>query len=262
MNLLNEPIFVLSQARSGSTLVQRTLNQDPNVLIQGESLGTPSKLAKIIGDLAEDPVESRWFISEENEIKSVLAATARLRDPADFSATVCSMSRARLTRIFSELFQELYNPTRENVRWGFKEIRCCINEGTYLIDLLSRMFPRAKFVLTVRHPVDQIASKMTVNWWNDSLAESVEIWKKQAVNFKKAVQANPRCRIFKYEDFSTQPGMACLVDWVDAVPSFKALEYRAGSSERVTDETYMQAAAAVSTAGLLYEFNDLYPPVR
>lgn len=216
----DRPIFILSQARSGSTLVQRVLNQTPEVLIQGESFGLTTQLSDSFFNLTENKKERRWFLSGTDEAATIRDAEARLRNPKDFSATVCSLSHSRLLRIYRELFYELFNPTKRDLRWGFKEIRCCEN-GTFLVDLLLRMFPRAKIAFTVRHPVQQLSSKFATNWWPDeTLDEAISTWDRQMTNFKSAAGYwTDNCRIWKYEDFTTPTGMAELISWLEITPT-------------------------------------------
>lgn len=213
------PIFILSQARSGSTLVQRVLNQTADVLIQGESFGLSTRLSDAFFELTENKKERRWFISASDESKVVEEAEARLRNPRDFSATVCSLSYQRLLRIYRNLFIDLFNPTGRDIRWGFKEIRCC-EHGTFLVDLILKMFPKAKVVFTVRHPVSQIGSKFATNWWpNESLDEAISTWDNQMTNFKSAVGYWPEsCRIWKYEEFTSPAGLDALLSWLEVLP--------------------------------------------
>lgn len=229
----DRPIFVLSQARSGSTLVQRVLNQTADVLIQGESFGLTTRLSDAFFELTENKKERRWFISNADELKVIEEAEARLRNPRDFSATVCSLSYQRLLRIYHGLFFELFNPTGRDLRWGFKEIRCCEN-GTFLVDLILRMFPKAKIAFTVRHPLDQIGSKFATNWWPaESLDETISTWDRQLVNFKSAKGYWPKsCRIWKYEEFTTPAGLDALLDWLE-VPVSRAHHQTAFSVEKV-----------------------------
>ncbi len=223
----DRPIFILSQARSGSTFVQRVLNQTENVLIQGELCGFADILSEFFSLVtANTTSEHRWKVwpgfckGDEAENEVIASAEKRLRDMGDFSATVCSMSRARLLRVYRDLFLELFNPTKRDVRWGFKEIRCC-TKTTSVIRLILEMFPEAKFVLTVRHPLDQLNSKFAMNWWpSETWNGAISLWSRQAANFKRAVQEHPEsCRIFKYEDFTVKPGLDSLLSWVGVEPS-------------------------------------------
>jgi hypothetical protein len=216
----DSPIFILSQARSGSTLVQRVLNQTPEVLIQGESLGLSSQLARSFSSLTTNEKEHRWFISPvEDEAEMISRAEKRLRNPLDFSATVCSLSLPRLTRIYRGLFMELFNPTGKDLRWGFKEIRCC-EDSPFLAELILTLFPKAKVVFTVRNPVDQLGSKFATNWWPDeSLEEAISLWDRQATHFKSAVATFPGCVLCRYEDFTTVPGLYTMLSWLGIVPA-------------------------------------------
>ncbi len=140
------PVFVLSAGwRSGSTLLQRALCSHPEIMIWGENMALVDELRALhekacsLQDLSETQkkradgkIHQAWIPmlnpaleNFEDGLRGLLASA--YRDPAR---------------------------THGKARWGFKEVRHDLETARFL----HRLFPRARFLLLVRNPVDCLAS--------------------------------------------------------------------------------------------------------
>jgi hypothetical protein len=198
MNDCDSPIFLLAQARSGSTMLQRTLNSVPNVLISGEHLGALNGLATSYFDFMDTP-------GVDGYLRPPLSV-AQLRDPNRFTAISNNYSIPYLQECYRNFIRGLANSYRHPGRWGFKEIRYGRCEDK-VFEMLATLFPSAKFVFLIRNPVDQIVSKQSRGWWKeDSFQENLNQWATQVKYFKARASAHSEvCRLVRYEDISSKP---------------------------------------------------------
>jgi hypothetical protein len=196
------PIFLLSTGwRSGSTLLQRILVTDPNVLLWGEPLGEMALLPGIAGMLTglETFPDLKELCAADNPVFSSLPTSwiASLYPPgSDFRGGLQTL----LTRWLAE-------PARKRGfgRWGFKEVRLGGTEAT----LLRWLYPRAKFVLLCRNPYDCYLSLEDSGWHHlyhsrpdirvDSAAGLARHWNRIALSWSELPADFPAFRI-KYED--------------------------------------------------------------
>ena len=145
-----EPIFLLSAGwRSGSTLLQRLVMSDSRVLIWGEpydECGMIPALANTTKAFRADwpPAEYYYDGRPPNELSSEWIANLfpALED-------LRNGHRALFDKVFSEPAK------RAGVsRWGIKEVRLGIEHGCYL----RWLYPRARFLLLYRNPLDAYRS--------------------------------------------------------------------------------------------------------
>jgi hypothetical protein len=152
------PVFVLTQHRSGGTLLSRLLNCHDRLVVWGEHAGFLDKLADAQAQL------ERW--AQELPERSTrelhrYVADGRLADvkfrpwmspfcPADFIEEWRRVLLSRFTR-----------GLRRNQRWGFKEIRY---HRPVLIKFLHELFPQGQFVLLERNIVDLCVSSLLTPW--------------------------------------------------------------------------------------------------
>lgn len=157
-----DPIFVLSQPRAGSTLVQRLLNLDKSVLVMGEHGGPFHKIAyawKAFEEMRKLP-EPRYKMDASEEI-----LIGELRDPDKFSATTGGVRIEDVREITRLFIQAIGNPLRkDDVRWGFKEV-VTSDVGLALCDL----YPSCQVVCVVRDPIETIDSIVQTGWWGRDL---------------------------------------------------------------------------------------------
>jgi hypothetical protein len=196
------PIFLLSTGwRSGSTLLQRILVTDPNVLLWGEPLGEMALLPGIAGMLTglETFPELKELCAADNPAFSSLPTSwiAALYPPGnDFRDGLQTL----LTRWLGESARQ-----RGFGRWGFKEVRLGGTEAA----LLHWLYPRAKFVLLCRNPYDCYLSLADSGWHHvyhsrpdirvDSAAGMARHWNRIALSWSELPPDFPAFRI-KYED--------------------------------------------------------------
>jgi len=153
------PIFLLATGwRTGSTLLQRILVTDPNVLIWGEPFGEmaiSSRLADMISCFSKPPGIREWTANETIEASTLAQSwIANLTPPGeDF--------RLAVRRLFDQWLGE---PARQRgyARWGLKEVRLGAVEAIFL----HWLYPKAKFVCLSRHPYDCYRS-LADSGWND-----------------------------------------------------------------------------------------------
>jgi hypothetical protein len=145
-----EPIFLLSAGwRSGSTLLQRLVMSDSRVLIWGEPYDECGMIQALANTMK--PFRAGWPPAEyyydgrppselTNEwIANLFPALENFR----------SGHRALLDNMFSEPAKRAGVP-----RWGLKEVRLGIEHGFYL----RWLYPKARFVLLYRNPLDAYRS--------------------------------------------------------------------------------------------------------
>ena len=204
----SEPVFVLSAGwRSGSTLVQRLLCSDPEILIWGEPFGDAIPVPRMA-----------------SMINAFVKKAARRADDAYDRVAGCSdapLSRqwianlnpgfAALRRAHRAFFDTLLAaPARDKgyERWGAKWVRLTAHHALYL----RWLYPRARFVLLVRCPVDAYRSYQGKRWYTvnpiarvDNVFKFVAHWKFIADSFLEA-RDRLDAILVRYEDLIDDPG--------------------------------------------------------
>lgn len=195
---LDEPVFLLAVSwRTGSTLLQRVLMTDPALLVWGEPWGRMSllpRLAEAVVAFRDDWPHLEYMITEVEADPTETFLSADLYPPGqDFRAALQQM-----------LHRWLAAPARErgHSRWGFKEVRLGAPEAC----LLRWLYPRAKFLVLLRHPFDAYRScKHWQLWsrWPDhpvtSAASFGRHWNHLAMSWRREPLDFP-ARFVKYED--------------------------------------------------------------
>lgn len=200
------PIFLLATGwRSGSTLLQRILVTDPNVLLWGEPLGEIALLPEMAGMLARLSPFSELARSHECQ-ETVFSSLA-----TSWIATLYPPGTDFRHGLQSLLVEWLCVPARRRgfSRWGFKEVRLGAVEAT----LLHWIFPKAKFILLSRNPYDCYRSLADSGWHHvyhtrpdvrvDSAAGIARHWNRTALSWTELPESFPVFRI-KYEDLITR----------------------------------------------------------
>jgi hypothetical protein len=196
------PIFVLATGwRSGSTLLQRVLVTDPDLLLWGEPLGEMtliSRLTEMVGH----------FISERNLELWKKQDAARSSILAESWIANLYPSREDFRLALRSLFDRwLGHAARERgfARWGFKEVRMGASEASFLYWL----YPKAKFILLSRHPYDCYRSLADGRWGEvydrypetpiDSAVSFASHWNRLVLSWSELPAGFPSTQI-KYED--------------------------------------------------------------
>jgi Sulfotransferase family len=196
------PIFLLSTGwRAGSTLLQRILLTDPNLLLWGEPLGEMTFVSRMT-DMISDFISPRNLELWKNQLD---AASAELS--TSWIANLypsCDEFRLGMRSLFD---QWLAQPARARgfTRWGFKEVRL----GAVEAILLRWLYPNARFVIISRHPYACYRSLSDSRWDEvyyrypdiavDSAAGFARQWSRLGVSWAQLPENFPYVHI-KYED--------------------------------------------------------------
>ena len=196
--LCEDPVFILSAGgRSGSTLLQRMLVNDPGIMIWGE----PHDRARIIQSLCDQwrPFGANWPKSDH------LAPPEPDAGPDDSwlanrSPAIDDLRQAHrrfLDRVFGE-------PARAagRMRWGLKEVRLDAGHVTYL----RWLYPGARFLLLVRNPFDAYLSSRRhgpchFDWPEPPVQKPTafgRIWSRLATDFHD-LASNSACTLLHHE---------------------------------------------------------------
>ncbi len=197
----NKPIFVLSTIwRSGSTLFQRTLCTDHNILIWGEPYADCNLFASLSRS-AMALTQKNWpapghFAAgfEKAFEKPEEYFIANLYPPLD---ALRKGHRALLDTTFAVPAKQ-----KGRERFGIKFVRLSLEEAQYL----EWIYPDAKFIFLVRNPWDCWRSYKGYNWkyrWPkqtiSKISQFAMLWKKQT---SELLQFSSRNRMWiRYEDF-------------------------------------------------------------
>lgn len=151
------PIFVFASGwRTGSTLLQRILVTDPELLIWGEPLGDLTlipKLTALVSSVSPFCLRPDLCIDKNFILPSLSTSwIANLYPPNQ-------TFRLALRRFFD---QWLGDPARQRgfIRWGIKEVRFGAAEALFL----AWLYPRAKFLFLSRDPHDCYRSMVDTGW--------------------------------------------------------------------------------------------------
>lgn len=162
-DLLNhQPIFIFSAGwRSGSTLLQRLLCSDPEVLIWGEPYDRSGLIQKLASSLL--PINENWppreFFIEQADVSNIHKHWI-----ASLYPNITDLLLAHQKFILS-LFA-VSNRVGKRKRWGIKAVRFGLKEALYL----KLLFPEAKFVFLERDLLPAYVSYVgysTHNWYVD-----------------------------------------------------------------------------------------------
>jgi len=212
-NLARFPFaFIVTYARSGSTLLQGILNSIPGYCVRGENYSALFYLfvaAQHIG-------EAHWrFGTRETDSRDSWFGADQF-DPELFS------------RYLADAFLNgcLKPPARTRCI-GFKEIRYLQSEipdelfAAYL-DFLQTVFPGAALIFNVRN----VADAATSGWWQDRDPVLVQDQLNRAVDrFKKYASGRPSCFFFSYDSLISEAGYCkSLFDFLGERFDHQALE--------------------------------------
>jgi hypothetical protein len=194
-------IFLLSMPRAGSTMLMRSLNQAPEILLYGEHGGFLKGFA------------DAYFATNRDSFDMAHINLDTLRNTASFPALINGIKSAEYKNNLAEFIQRTLNPYNFSGRWGFKEVKYGADN---VFRLLIELFPDAQFVLLIRNPLEQIVSRRSTGWWMESFKESVYEWRKQTAAFRSYKREHPgRCRLLTYESVTgSLESLENLVSWL------------------------------------------------
>jgi hypothetical protein len=222
------PIFLLSAGwRSGSTLVQRLINSDSSVLLWGE----PFEDFAVVHRLART-VELFW--PEGAHLKhSIDHFEGSLSE--EWIANL-NPGLAPLRHAHREFFEQLFAaPARERgrPRWGCKWVRLTAGHAYYL----RWIYPAARFVFLVRHPLHSLSSYQGRRWFYvrpDMRVthgwQFLDHWRRIASSFLAEHRALG-AMLVRYEDIvSSDDAVRTLSEYLDVQIDRGVLRNRIGAS--------------------------------
>lgn len=182
-------IFIFAQTRSGSTLLQRAINQTENVVIYGEHGG-------MLNGFADAYYGSDLPCIEAHSVNDL----ETLRSPKMFAPCLSCIEIKPFKQHMRNFLTSVLNPNPDYAhRWGFKEVRYK-GARCRVFDMLVDLFPSAKFVFLVRDPVNQIMSIRSVPWGgNETFNERLYYWLDTFTFFNRCRKAHPsKCKMIEY----------------------------------------------------------------
>lgn len=180
---------ILSPAqRSGSTLIQRVFNANPQNLVWGEHGGVLCDLAAVRQRLrifarAEGGGDRQRLFGSDRAVTWTANAT-----PAEgvVDAALVATTRCLLERLYTDA-------STDSKRTGFKEVRY----GSGELQLLRAAFPNIHMVMIVRDPVETARSVMRQAWANPAIAQE---WRDRVLAFVEQVHRYERAWLFRMND--------------------------------------------------------------
>lgn len=141
-----ERLFIVTYARSGSTLLQGILNSTPGVCIRGENAGALAPLVQSFNSAERAKTKfGQWGHAPEN--------------PWYGAGQMDLDSYGRgLVKTFEE---SILRPPSDARVIGFKEVRYSLMGEEYFLDFIAfirRFFKNPAFIVNTRNPADTIAS--------------------------------------------------------------------------------------------------------
>jgi len=190
----DQPIFVLSDYRSGSTLTQRILNVIDDVYIYGEHY-------RCLDDIS---ISFNKLLSIEfNPVKIVDKEwlNTKTRLPNCKADVQWWTSRTFLSDTLKEKCKdficELFNPNKEDIHWGFKQP--CYR--LIFLEFMVEMFPEGKFIILIRNSVDTLKSAYDI--WSHGKPfniKSAHYWNELYQDYYEFLMKYPdNAFILKYE---------------------------------------------------------------
>lgn len=208
------PVFFLSTGRAGTKWFSEIIKADKSVKV----LHNPAP------NLAIQNVTAYNFLANQN--------------PSDHE---------------KQLLKELFLAARENhLRYSVKTSRRLIetnNSITFFTPVLYELFPEAKFVHLVRHPIDFIISGMKRNYYTDSAQDlrrpekKDEKWQAMSriekiawlwnetnefIETQKQIIGNDQCFTLSFSDFDVS-NTSKLLQFIDVKISVSRIKKRIGS---------------------------------
>ena len=194
----DQPIFVLASGqRCGTTLIQRLLNSNPDILIWGEQHGYLNGFLREYRALLEWESEyshhRKTFLQNgyDNFVPNMLPEDIDLRKAAI----------VHITALFGESASILGRSI-----WGFKEVRYDAQMALFLF----RCFPKARFIFLTRNIIDCFISlkhwENSPGSWNRTWTEIfIEDWKRINASFLNVSNRIPQLMRVRYEDMVKNP---------------------------------------------------------
>jgi len=158
------PVVILSTGRAGSTLLQKLLNTNQELIIWGEHDGILHPLMH-----AWQKVSRSEWIAENEPRGEWLLDKDRPLNADRWTAWDGSFSKQGFNQSMREFVDKLFcSDVPENIRWGFKEIRY---RGVGIMDFWSELYPDTQYIFLIRNPIDSCISFTTSRLQNEGATD-------------------------------------------------------------------------------------------
>jgi len=196
-----EPLFLLATGwRTGSTLMQRILTTDPEILLWGEphgDLDIINRLGDIVAGFCRPLAPESVIYNDKNE---------RLWD--QWIANLFPKTGAIRNALQAMVYEWLGQPAKDlgYSRWGMKEVRLGYEDAVFL----RWLFPKARFVVITRDPYSACRSTLQLGavWerWPDRLVNDPfsygRIWNRLALSWEQVSMDFP-VKLYRLEDITS-----------------------------------------------------------
>ena len=210
------PIFILGTGRCGSTLLQKVINSVDDAMIYGEHGGFLKDIGKAYFTNLENEKIEKYIMSRNTSGEDPESVLETLKNPRLWTAWTNWYNRESVKDNFRNFIESFFNPgsLKHEMHWGFKEIR--YGPGDRVIEMLSDLYPEARFIFIIRHPVDVVASKISVRM-SQGIEADAHKWVEQNSFFLGfGREDSGRSIIVRYEDLISKDGLRLvqLFDWL------------------------------------------------
>ena len=238
----DSPVFVVGFPRSGTTLLEQMLDAHPQLQSMDETPFFERLASKL---RAHDP--------------------RILRDLAVLRQYDCDELRKKYFLLTAERIQrrpgtQLVDKNPLNMMW---------------LPLIHRLFPRAKFILCVRHPCDVILSCYMQNFRSSVLGAACENLERLAAAYVQAMQTwlqhvsviRPDVLVSRYEDLVADSAAQTrrIADFLELADATSMLQFdrRAREKGYIATPSYSQVIEPVNTKGMnrWLRYRDYFEPV-
>lgn len=188
-------VFVVAPGRSGSTLVQATLNSIPGWKILGENAGALQGVISSLNATLKAHTHAAIPLGENHPWFGAHEVSTE-----EYSASIASSFTRRVLR-----------PDASTRATGFKEIRWAWDDLTKNLRDTQRIFPNARFVLNVRNPEEIVKS----GWWKESEDAFDTVSKIVSAIENTAIALPEETFLLRYEEYTSDPtSLKILFDWL------------------------------------------------
>lgn len=217
------PIFIVGEARSGSTLLYRSLQKHPSFRTRDENLAE-SAIMRHIGDIrqfsAREPRSAFRYMARDKELYARFLESI---EPVRKLARIGGAARRRIDAPRTKLL--VWNATASPliVRSFFHHARLARGCDRVLektaghvqhVDELLACYPRARLIYIYRHPVDVYTSYLKLarinerrfDWVRNSVPKFPRRWARRTQRALDAAARLPESFLMvRYEDFTADP---------------------------------------------------------
>lgn len=228
--ICENPIFIFSAGwRSGSTLLQRLVCSDASTIIWGEPFGDRIPIPRLAATIADfNATDPTLPYAIEN-----MSGDLSRQWIANLNPGVDALYCAHLA-----YFENLFGKPAKKIgfdRWGIKAVRLSAYHAMYL----KWLYPKAKFLFLVRHPLFTYQSYKDRRWYSIKPAHPMNNVLKFMVHWRYI--AKSFCKEFKtvdamflrYEDLIQKNGVAGKVAcFLDLIINHDTLKQKIGSKPK------------------------------